>query len=741
VTVMEEDTVAPEVEALPTGLLRAAPSGDLWRAMFDASPFACSVVDIASGQLIVNRAYRGLLGVADDEEVTIADVRRRTHPDEIDELNSRFGALDRGEVDSVELDRRYVRDDGSVFWGHLVTTLVRDEQGEPVVVIGSVEDISERVRQLGTIRTQARMLDEQNHRLSQQAGELVEARDQAVRSSRRHAALFEAGFEHSPIGIALIDPGGLVQRANPALGRMLDYRPDELVGRPLGRLVEPVTPALGDLRARRSGTWATESSCRRRDGVTLWIDVHITALADGAGEPTGYFAQIQDITDRRRSELALDHQATHDSLTGLANRHHFLTRSEGIVDRVRSPDDDVALLFIDVDRFKIINDSLGHTVGDRLLRELAERFTRALPAAEIARLGGDEFGVLAVVPHGSHDAAQALADRLHTACAAPFEIGGHEMIVSVSIGIVHTDERSLDTEDLLRRADAAMYRAKAAGRSTSRFLDDHTLATLRERFELSTELGHALERDELFLSYQPEFDLRTGELVAAEALLRWRHPRLGVLPAARFVGMSEETGQIIDIGSWVQREAVAQAARWPVGPGGRRILTRINLAAHQLGRDQLAAQVGALFERSGVAPADICFEITESALLEFGEAARRNLRALAELGVGLAIDDFGTGYSSLTYLKEIPARTLKIDMSFVHGLERDERDNAIVATILDLAERLGFEAVAEGVETAKQATILEALGCRRAQGLLLAPPEAADDVARRILDGTGAPRR
>jgi diguanylate cyclase (GGDEF)-like protein/PAS domain S-box-containing protein len=876
-------SAGPAFHDVPPSLLRAAPQGDLWWVMFDASPVACSIVDIASGSLIVNRAYRSLLGIAEGEEITMDHVRRRAHPDEIGELNERFGAMDRGETDRVEMDRRYVRDDGSVIWGHLVTTLVRDERGEPVAVVGQMEDITARMeaqrrlaarearfrslvqnaldtvvvvdaegwvlygttghddprermitagrhladlvhagdgaacrrlieqvsarpfaragvrvrplvgagdddgggdgggggrvaeavatnllgdadvggivvsmrditelqRQLRTIRRQAAQLDEQNQRLSDQAEQLIIARDEAVESSRLHAARFEAGFEHSPIGIAAVDAAGRVQRVNPALCRMLDERPEDLTGRSLARLVETTSAAdasaLEDLCRHRAPVFAAESRCRRRDGAMVWTDVHIAALVDDQRRPLGFFAQIQDITDRRRSAQALAHQASHDSLTGLANRHHFLSESQCALGRARGPDDDVALLFIDVDRFKIVNDSVGHSVGDELLRQLSRRLVAALPrGAEVARLGGDEFGVMALVPRGSQQAARRLADRLHAACAPAFAVDGHEMLVSLSIGIVCTGEAQIDTEELLRRADAAMYRAKAAGRSTSRFLDETTLASLHARFELSTELGRAVERDELFLRYQPEVDLVTGELLGVEALLRWRHPRRGELAAGAFVTAAEESGQIVGIGAWVQRQAMTQAARWPrapAGTGGRGLVTRINLAPQQLGQDRLAAQARELVDELAVAPGDICFEITESALLDFGEAARRNIDALAELGVHLAIDDFGAGYSSLRYLKDIPARTLKIDMSFVHGLEHDRRDRAIVASILDLAARLGFEVVAEGVETARQASILESLGCRRAQGFLFGSPVAPDEIEARLASEPGTGRR
>jgi diguanylate cyclase (GGDEF)-like protein len=386
-----------------------------------------------------------------------------------------------------------------------------------------------------------------------------------------------------------------------------------------------------------------------------------------------------------------------------------------------------------------VNDSLGHSVGDQLLRELARRIAAALPDAQIARLGGDEFGVMALVPRrGSTSAARNLADRLHEVCAPAFAVDAHDLHVSLSIGIVCTGESDIDTEELLRQADAAMYRAKAAGRSTSRLADEATLATMHARFELSTELGRALERDELFLSYQPEVDLVTGEILAVEAFLRWRHPRRGVLPAARFIGAGEENGQIVGIAAWVQRQAMAQAARWPAAPGAPRLLTRVNLAPHQLGQERLAARTRDLFDEFGVAPGDVCFEITETALLTVGEAARRNMAALADLGVRLAVDDFGAGYSSLAYLKEIPAHALKIDASFVRGLDRDERDHAIVATVIDLADRLGFDVVAEGVESRRQATTLAGLGCRRGQGFLFGLPAAPAEIERRLGVGTDA---
>jgi diguanylate cyclase (GGDEF)-like protein len=444
--------------------------------------------------------------------------------------------------------------------------------------------------------------------------------------------------------------------------------------------------------------------------VPRWAEVHIARLPGEGGGPAGFFAQFQDVTDRRRAEAALAHRASHDPLTGLANRHHFLGAVGGALGPSRGPDEDVAVLFIDVDRLKHVNDTFGHAAGDQLLRELSARLVAAVPDAEVARLGGDEFGVVAVVPRGSTDAARGMADRLHRACAPVFAVGEREIRTSLSIGIVCTGEREIDAEDLLRRADAAMYRAKAGGRSTSRFLDETTLASLRAEEELLADLGGALEHDELFLRYQPELDLHTGRIVGVEAYVRWRHPRHGELPAARFITSGDESGHLARIGAWVQREGMAQAARWPVGRDGRRVVTRINVAAHQLAQDRVVVHTRRMLDELGLAPGDICFEVPGTALLNLGEPLARNLSALSALGVHLAINHFGRVDLSLAWLKRLPAGTLKVDRSLVHGLEQDHRDRAIVATIMNLGERLGLEVVAEGVETAGQVAVLASLG-------------------------------
>ena len=452
-------------------------------------------------------------------------------------------------------------------------------------------------------------------------------------------------------------------------------------------------------------------------------------LIKGRADENMLARAIRYAVERKRAETQLLHQALHDPLTDLPNRALFLDRLGVALARSRRADSLVAVLFIDLDRFKVVNDSLGHTAGDVLLILVAERLREVLSRSEtLARFGGDEFTIL-TEDITSETEAMAMADRVSAALADPFGVEGSEMFLTASIGIALGDE-STDPEALVRDADAAMHRAKERGKSRHEVFDEGVRATVMRRLEVEQALHRALDRGEFELHYQPKVSLRGGHVVGLEALMRWKHPERGVVPPAEFIPVAEETGVIVELGAWALDRACAQLADWRPLTGGRPVQMAVNLSARQLRETELLETVSSALARHGIKPAELILEITESLVVEENETTQASFAALEALGVQLAVDDFGTGYASLAALKRFPADLLKIDRQFVAGLGKGATDPAIVSAVIMLGHALDLRVVAEGVETREQLTILTDLGCDLAQGFLFAPPAPPEDIAR-----------
>jgi diguanylate cyclase (GGDEF)-like protein len=442
--------------------------------------------------------------------------------------------------------------------------------------------------------------------------------------------------------------------------------------------------------------------------------------------------------ERKRAEVALAHQALHDALTGLPNRALFIDRLKLALARSERRSASVAVLFLDVDRFKLINDSLGHEAGDRVLVDVGSRLQEALrPGDTVARFGGDEFTALCEdVP--SERAVLMIADRMAEAVGMPFALGdGGETFLTASIGIAMAEGPSADglAESLVRDADAAMYRAKERGKSRVELFDERLRERAVRRLSIESALHRALERQELVLHYQPQIDLHSGRVVSWEALVRWEHPERGLLTPGDFIAVAEETGLIVELGIWVMEEACRQAERWTSLPGAVPDPTMgVNLSGRQLSQPELLDMVARAVSGAGLAPSRLCLEVTESVVMEDAGDAAETLGALREMGVKLAIDDFGSGYSALSSLKRFSVDVLKVDRAFVAGLGRDSTDGPIMAAIIDLTHALGLRAVGEGVERADQLAVLRALGCDMGQGFYFGrpqPPEVAESLARR----------
>ena len=446
---------------------------------------------------------------------------------------------------------------------------------------------------------------------------------------------------------------------------------------------------------------------------------------------------ISSAVDRNLVEAEVRHRALHDPLTGLPNRALALDRLEGALARRRRDGRAVAVLLADLDQFKLVNDSLGHAAGDDLLIALAPRLHDAVrPSDTVARLGGDEFLVVCEQLDGAHEAIR-VAERVAQAINQPIVLSAGEHFITASIGIAVAESADALPEDLLRDADAAMYRAKERGRGRYELFDDVLRKRVLLRLRTENELRRALEHGELRVVYQPVVELATGSLTAVEALVRWQHPQRGLLDPVDFIPVAEDSGLIGALGDWVLTTACRDGATWQDRfPRAEPLLVCVNASARQLANAAFPARVADAMSRYGLAPGSLALEITESVLMEEAHAPVTVLASLREYGLRLMLDDFGTGYSSLAYLKRFPLDVLKIDRSFIAGLGRDEEDSAIVAAIIQMARTLGLTVVAEGVERPEQLERLRELDCDRVQGRLIAEPMPAADVERLMASAT-----
>jgi diguanylate cyclase (GGDEF)-like protein/PAS domain S-box-containing protein len=561
---------------------------------------------------------------------------------------------------------------------------------------------------------------------------LLDQQDEARRELRETAEGFRAIFEQAAVGICHAAPDGRWLRVNSKFGEIVDYPAEELPGRSLADLtladdLDTEAAQRASLLAGDVDTYATEKQLLRRDGRPVWVNLTVSLGRGPRGEAEYLIQVFEDISARKAAEREIEFLAFHDALTGLPNRLLVRDRLEQAISFAGRSGARVATMFLDLDNFKTINDSLGHPAGDALLRAVAERLRGCLRDCDtIGRQGGDEF-LVTLTELGDPGDASAIAEKLLDQLAQPFVIEGHELSTTASIGIAICPDDSDDFDTLLKMADMAMYQAKAAGRNAFRFFTEQMNAAASDSLMIRNGLRRAIERGEFVLHYQPQMDLASGRTVGLEALIRWQHPELGLVSPGRFIGVAEDSGLIVPIGDWVIGEACRQAAALAKA-GYRDLSIAVNLSAVQLKRGNLEQTIVAAIRSAGIEPEWLELELTESMLINDAESALAVVQRLKGLGVKLSIDDFGTGYSSLSYLKRFNVDKLKIDQSFVRDLARDAEDAAIVRAIVQLAKSLDLKTIAEGVEEPAMLELLRGYGCDEVQGYLFARPMPAVEL-------------
>jgi diguanylate cyclase (GGDEF)-like protein/PAS domain S-box-containing protein len=553
------------------------------------------------------------------------------------------------------------------------------------------------------------------------------------------------------IGEAVLrtDVQGKVAYLNRKAEEMTGWRREEARGRPMAdvlRLIERVgSPAVGNApgiavqedQARKETAEGTNCILVRRDGFECEIERKVTPIQDHEGSVTGAVVAFHDVSAAQAKSAEMSHLAQHDALTDLPNRVLFNDRLTQAIALAERQGKQLAVMFVDLDHFKMINDSLGHDVGDKLLRSVAERLMVCVRRSDtVSRLGGDEFVVLLAQVEHAEDAAFS-ARKILRALAAPHVIDNKSLDINVSIGVSTYPTDGQDAEGLMNRADNAMYEAKEHGRNNYQFFRHEMHARLAERQSLEADLRCALGRNEFLLHYQPKLSLQTGEITGVEALLRWLHPQRGITYPAQFVPIAEECGLIVPIGQWALLEACKQAQAWRDSGLGV-VPVSVNVSAAEFGSKDFLSGVRAVLIATGVEPEHLELELTESVLMRDAEAAVVTLVKLKTMGVQLAIDDFGTGYSSFTYLRRFPSDALKLHQSFVQEITVDPADAAIVSAMINLGRSLKQRVIAEGVETRAQLKFLQRHGCGEGQGYYFSPPVLAEQAGRLFKDGIQA---
>ena len=623
----------------------------------------------------------------------LTDLKPRLHPDDVPVLHAVLVEHLKGHTDGYAVEYRMRHAAGHWIWvedrGRAVE---RDAQGRVLRMLGTRRDIT------------ARKTREEEQRLA--------------------ATVFEAASE----GIVILDPDSRILAVNRAFTTVTGYGREELLGQGVGSLIHGSDARrqyrLISLELERSGSWEGELMETRKNGELYPQWLQLSMIRDAQGRVSHTVGFFVDLTARREAEERLRYLSNYDDLTGLANRTLFKERLHQAGQRARQSGRSLALLHIDLDRFKILNDSLGHELADQLLRQMSRRLAQTIPEAEtLARLSGDEFAVL-LDSYGSLSSLARLASRVLSKLRLPIMVGDQELVVSASIGISLLPDNAREISTLLSQANMAVQHAKHLGGNTFQFYTDNLQACTLERLQLENQLRKGIEEGQLEVFYQPKLCLADDSLHAAEALVRWRHPELGLVPPGDFIGLAEETGLINPLGEFVLRQACQQARSWQL-EGLAEVRVSVNISAQQLRQGSLVSLVRQVLDETGLPARLLELELTESLLLENVESVISTFQQLRSLGILLAIDDFGTGYSSLSYLKRFPVHYVKIDQTFIRDISTNSEDAAITRAIIAMAHGLELKVVAEGVETQAQMDFLKAQHCDELQGYLISEPVPA----------------
>jgi len=678
-------------------------SEERWRSALEGSNTGVWDWDLESGRLVLNDRMRAMIGCEDTDcpgPKHLQVWEKLMHADDEVAVRRALNSLLEEGATSAEVEHRYRDRNGHWKWVlSRCRVSARDAGGRPLRIIGTCTDISRHKHAEEQMRLSARV------------------------------------FDQSREVIMITDPSGHIVSVNKAFTEVTGYRSDEALGNTPALLKSHRQDAIfyRDMWQSlvRDGYWHGEIWNRRKNGEIYPNWQSISAVTDDKGRLTNYLSVSMDVSLHKAAESRIHNLAYFDALTGLPNRLLLRDRASQVLAHSRQDEVETAFLFIDLDDFKTINDSLDHLIGDRLLHALGERLRKAVRMQDtVGRLGGDEF--LVILPGTDGSAAAKMAERLLQLVSETFSIDDHTLNVTASIGISLYPQDGNDFDTLLKHADAALFQAKAQRRNLYHFYTPEMNEAAYERLTLENALRRALRHNEFELHYQPQARLDTGHIVSVEALIRWNHPEHGLIPPERFIPLAEENGLIAPLGEWMLREACRQARTWQ-DMGLTPIEVAVNISTRQFGLTDMAGLVRTVLAETGLAPEWLEIEITESLLAGNLEATLTTLHEIRQLGVHIAVDDFGTGYSSLSYLKRFPLRKLKIDRSFVRDIMVDHDDRAISSAIINLGQSLGLIVVAEGVETDDQLDVLRQLGCHKIQGYLLGAPIPAQEITERLV--------
>ncbi|MCB1190928.1 MAG: EAL domain-containing protein [Leptospiraceae bacterium] len=669
-----------------------------FRALFEQAAVGVAEIDSYSGQFItINQKYCDIVGYSEEEMKTLS-FQKLTHPDDIQEDLSNMKLLVEGEIREFSMEKRYFHKNGSLVWVKLTVSPLWSLGERPSRHIAVVEDITQK----------------------------KQAEIALKESEEKYRQLVESTNDW----IVEVDKEGKYVYTNPQVETILGYKPYELIGKTFMDLMtkeeaERVYEIFAGTIQELGKFERIENICLHKKGYEIVIETNGSPFFDSDGNLLGYRGINRDITERKKTLKMLDYLAYHDYLTGLPNRLLFNSKLQIAIEEARKKNQKIGILFIDLDKFKNINDTLGHQVGDELLQDISQKLiSQIIEKAVLARLGGDEF-ILYSERVDSLQEINTLAQKILEIFLKPFTINDLELFVTVSIGISLYPEDGEDVHTLIKNADLAMYEAKAQGNNHIKLFEKEMSIRIQERMDLENRLRYAIERNELSIEYQAQINMVNNQLTGMEALLRWNNPRIGYIPPSKFIPIAEEMGFILNIGEWLIRTVCKQIVLWK-NSGFTIPRISINISVKQIEQTNLVRIMKHISNEAGISLNCLELEITESVIMSQTEKNIATLDALRNLGLQLSVDDFGTGYSSLKYLKRLPIHKLKIDKSFVSDISKDSNGETIIRAIIALAKSLDLVLIAEGVETVEQANFLIGEGCILAQGFYYSFPLKPD---------------